>query len=67
MASPESIQNDFDGVPWEVSPEWLAGRYWWRICVARHPRVLVRYNAMCAAEALAADEARFRREAGAAQ
>jgi len=64
---PEPIKSDVDGVPWETRPEWLAGRYWWRIYVGGHPKVLVRYqeNAIDAAEALAAAEARFRHEAGA--
>ena len=66
---PDSVSGDIDGVAWQVRPEWLAGRHWWRIYVVGHPKVLVRYqeNAICAAEALAADEARFRREASAAQ
>lgn len=65
---PEPIRSDVDGVSWETRPEWLAGRYWWRIYIGGHPKVLARYqeNAVQAAEALAADEARFRREASAA-
>jgi hypothetical protein len=56
-------------VTWEARPEWLAGHHWWRVYVGGHPKVLVRYrdNAVRAAEALAADEARFRREARAAE
>lgn len=51
-------------IGYEVRPEWLAGRYWWRIFVAGNPKVLVRYRryALAAAEALAADEAHYRRD-----
>ena len=68
MRDPEPIRSQVDGVAWEVRPEWLAGRYWWRIFIAGHVKVLVRYqeNAVRAAEALASDEAQFRRETGAA-
>ncbi len=56
-----------DDVRYEARPEWLAGRNWWRIYVAGNPKVLVRYreSAIEAGRALAADEARFRREAAA--
>jgi hypothetical protein len=62
---PQAIRGDVDGVTLEVRPEWLAGRHWWRVYVGGHPKVLVRYreHAVRAAEALAADEAQFRREA----
>ena len=68
-ADPVAMGSEVEGVPWEVRPEWLAGHHWWRIYVRGHPKVLVRYreNAVRAAEALAADEARFRREARAAE
>jgi hypothetical protein len=68
-SAPEPIRDEVGGVVWEVRPEWLAGRHWWRIYVNGHPKVLVRYqeHALGAAEALAADEARFRREASQAQ
>ncbi|MGE3175448.1 MAG: hypothetical protein AB7O97_22680 [Planctomycetota bacterium] len=58
-----SLHADRDGVSYEVRPEWLAGRYWWRIYVAGNPKVLVRYRhfAIQAAESLAADEALARR------
>lgn len=54
-----------DEIAFEARPEWLAGRNWWRIYVAGNPKVLVRYreSAIEAGRALAADEARFRREA----
>ena len=66
---PDPVGSQVDGVVWEVRPEWMAGRHWWRIYIAGHVKVLVRYkeNAIRAAEALAADEARFRREAGVAE
>lgn len=56
-----------EGVEYEVRPEWLAGRHWWRIYVARSPKVLMRSRelAIRAAEVIAADEALHRREAGA--
>jgi hypothetical protein len=62
----ESISGDVEGVRWEVRPEWLAGRYWWRVYVGGHPKVLMRNRdyAVQAAEPLAADEAEYRREAG---
>ncbi|HZN39298.1 MAG TPA: hypothetical protein VFD82_10880 [Planctomycetota bacterium] len=65
---PSPVSDRVDGVTWEIRPEWLAGRHWWRIYIDRHVKVLVRYkeNAIRAAEALAADEAQFRREAGTA-
>ena len=65
-AQRESISGDFEGVRWEVRPEWLAGRYWWRVYVGGHPKVLMRNRdyAVQAAEPLAADEAEYRREAG---
>jgi hypothetical protein len=61
------VHGEEDGVAFELRPEWLAGRFWWRIYVARHPKVLVRSleHATAAARALAADEAQFRRETGA--
>jgi hypothetical protein len=60
--APRSYAGHVAGVGWEARPEWLAGRYWWRVFVNGHPKVLVRYTefAIAAAEALAADEARFR-------
>jgi hypothetical protein len=66
---PEAVGSEVEGVTWEARPEWLAGHHWWRVYVGGHPKVLVRYreNALRAAEALAADEARFRREARAAE
>jgi hypothetical protein len=62
----EAIRSERDGIPWEVRPEWLAGRYWFRIYINGHPKVLMRHqdNAAAVADALAADEAQFRREAG---
>jgi len=59
------FKDTVDGIAFEARPEWLAGRNWWRIYVAGNPKVLVRYRefAIEAAKALAADEARFRREA----
>jgi hypothetical protein len=64
-AEPAALHADRDGVAYEVRPEWMAGRYWWRIYVAGNPKVLVRYRqfAIQAAESLAADEAMSRREA----
>jgi hypothetical protein len=61
---PEGAKSAIDGVAWEVRPEWMAGRYWWRIYVGGLPKQLLRYreNAVIAAEAFAADEARFRRD-----
>ncbi|MCA8965003.1 MAG: hypothetical protein H6838_11475 [Planctomycetes bacterium] len=69
MNQPQPIRDDVDGVSWEARPEWLAGRYWWRVYVARHPKVLLRYrdSAVAVAEAIAADEAQFRRDAQAAE
>lgn len=66
---PDPISGRVGDVVWNLRPEWLAGRYWWRVFVGGHPKVLVRYveNAATAAEALAADEDRFRREAGVVQ
>ena len=65
-AIPDPISGHVGEVAWELRPEWLAGRYWWRIHVAGHPRVLVRHpeHGVPAAEALAADELQHRREAG---
>jgi hypothetical protein len=62
----DAVIGDVDGVRWEVRPEWLAGRYWWRVYVGGHPKVLMRDRefAIQAAEPLAADEAKYRREAG---
>jgi hypothetical protein len=59
------FRDTVDDVPFEARPEWLAGRNWWRIYVAGNPKVLVRHRefAIEAGRALAADEARFRREA----
>ena len=56
-----------DGVEYEVRPEWLAGRNWWRVYVARSPKVLLRSRdyAIRAAEVLALDEAYYRQQAGA--
>jgi hypothetical protein len=66
---PDAIPGRLGDIEWEVRPEWLAGRYWWRVYVAGHPKVLVRYaeNAAAAAEALAADERQFRRDASIAE
>jgi hypothetical protein len=63
---PDPIAGRAGDVVWSVRPEWLAGRYWWRVFVAGQPKVLVRYeeHAVSAAEALAADELQFRREVG---
>lgn len=65
MTEPTPIRGSVDDVAWEARPEWLAGRFWWRVYVARHPKVLLRYrdSAMAVAEAIAADEAQFRRDA----
>lgn len=64
---PDPITGHVGEVGWMLRPEWLAGRYWWRVLVAGHPKVLVRYEelAIPVAEALAADELRFRHEAAA--
>lgn len=64
---PEIVAGQVDGVGWEVRPEWFAGRHWWRVHVAGHPKVLVRYQqyALQVAAPLAADEARFRRDGAA--
>jgi hypothetical protein len=61
---PQGRRSAVDDVAWEVRPEWMAGRHWWRIYVAGLPKQLLRYrdNAITAAEAFAADEAQFRRE-----
>jgi hypothetical protein len=61
---PQPVHGDQDGVAFELRPEWLAGRYWWRVYVAGHPKVLVRHreHGLAAARALAADEAQFRAE-----
>jgi hypothetical protein len=61
---PRSLTGRVGPMLWEVRPEWLAGRYWWRVYVGGNPKVLVRYAefAVPAAEALAADELRFRSE-----
>ncbi|MFY9341088.1 MAG: hypothetical protein WAT39_01275 [Planctomycetota bacterium] len=66
---PDSKAGRVGDVVWEARAEWLAGRYWWRVYVAGHPKVLVRYaeHAAAAAEALAADELQFRRESTAAE
>jgi len=66
---PEPILSEVDGVPWETRPTWLAGNYWWRIYVDGRPKGLLRdlQEAIHCAETLAADEARFRHEAGATQ
>ena len=55
-----------DGVEYEVRPEWLAGRNWWRVYVARSPEVLLRSReyAIRVAEVLALDEALCRQQAG---
>jgi len=65
---PDPITGQVGEVGWQVRPEWLAGRFWWRVLVAGHPKVLVRYDqyAVPVAEQLAADELQFRREAAGA-
>jgi hypothetical protein len=65
----ESTCSHYEGIAWEVRPEWLVGRHWWRVFVSGHPKVLLRYreNALEIAGTLAADEARFRREAAGQQ
>jgi hypothetical protein len=64
-----TIRREVDGVAWEIRPEWLAGRYWWRIYVSGHTKLLVRFqeNAIAVATALATDEAEFRREGSTTQ
>jgi hypothetical protein len=62
---PQPTTGRVGEVDWTLRPEWLAGRYWWRVVVAGHPKLLMRDHelAVQAAEAVAADEHRFRREA----
>lgn len=66
-AVPEPIAGRVEQVAWEVRPEWLAGRFWWRAYVGGHPKILVRYveTAVAVAEAVAAEAGRFRRESAA--
>lgn len=60
-----AILGNVQGIRYVLKPEELAGKTWWRVFVGGHPKVLVRHReyALAAAEALAADEAMFRREA----
>lgn len=69
MTDPTSVRGSVEGISWEARPEWLAGRYWWRVYIGGHPKVLVRYrdSALAIVEALAADEAQFRRDAQGAE
>ena len=68
MNEPLPVRGEVAGISFEGRPEWLAGRYWWRVYVGGHPKVLVRYRdtAVAVGEALAADEAQFRIDASAA-
>ena len=70
MAEPQQpLRDNVAGISWEARPEWLAGSYWWRVYVAGHPKVLVRFadSAVAVGKALAADEAQFRRDARAGE
>ncbi len=64
VEKPDAVGGSAGSVSWEVRPEWLAGRYWFRVYIAGMPRVMVRHQpyAIDAAEALAADEDKHRRE-----
>ncbi|MEZ5654243.1 MAG: hypothetical protein R3E87_27220 [Burkholderiaceae bacterium] len=61
---PDIYRSELQGLRIEVRPEWLAGRYWWRIHLDGHGKVLLRHldHAIRVAEILADDEALHRRE-----
>jgi hypothetical protein len=67
--APLPVGGQVGEVPWTVRPEWLAGRYWWRVVVNGHPKVLLHHLefAVPVAEALAGDERKFRRQDHAAR
>ena len=61
---PDPIGGRVGDLRWELRPEWLAGRFWWRVYLGGHPKVLVRFpdSGVVVAEALARDELRLRQE-----
>ncbi|GAB4155541.1 MAG: hypothetical protein Fur0037_23930 [Planctomycetota bacterium] len=65
MQDPVPEQGKVEGISFTVRPERFAGKHWWRVLIEGNPRVLLRFReyATQVARAMAADEARFRREA----
>lgn len=61
---PDIYRSELQGLRLEARPEWLAGRYWWRVYLDGHSKVLVRHldHAIRVGEILADDEALQRRE-----
>ncbi|MBL8733703.1 MAG: hypothetical protein JNN13_15130 [Planctomycetes bacterium] len=61
---PDSYRSEIEGLRLEARPEWLAGRYWWRVFLNGHSKVLLRHreHAIRVGEILADDEVLLRRE-----
>jgi hypothetical protein len=62
---PQPVRGRAGDLEWALRPEWVAGRFWWRVFVNGHPKVLMchREHAEVAAAAMAADELQYRCDA----